>query len=134
MNGATSEVELVFDDVYPKVLNTMYDTKPLVLHGNGPSKRVLNTLTNYVPKAWNMDDQCTSCWEDTLSFEDFTEIPHIVIAIFIEKPTPFIEEFFEKIGQLEYDKVVYKTCYPILLLIQGRRSLRGRGGRPPLCF
>ena len=50
MNGATSEVELVFDEVHPKVLNTMYDIQPLVLHGNGPSKRVLNTLTNYVPK------------------------------------------------------------------------------------
>ena len=50
MNGATSEVELVFDEVHPKVFNTMYDIQPLVLHGNGPSKRVLNTLTNYVPK------------------------------------------------------------------------------------
>jgi len=104
MNGATSEVELVFDEVHPKVFNTMYDIQPLVLHGNGPSKRVLNTLTNYVPKAWNTDDQCTSCWEDTFDFEDFTEIPHIVLAIFIEKPTPFIEEFFTKIGQLDYDK------------------------------
>ena len=59
LNGATTEVELSFQEVYPKLLNTMYDTQPLVLHGNGPSKRVLNTLTNYIPKAWNTDDHCT---------------------------------------------------------------------------
>merc|ERR1711974_391736 len=53
LNGATTEVELAFDQVFPRLLNTMYDTKPLVLHGNGPSKRVLNSFTNYMPKAWN---------------------------------------------------------------------------------
>lgn len=99
LNGATAEVELVFDDIFPKILNTMYDSKPLVLHGNGPSKRVLNTLTNYIPKAWNMEDQCTSCWEDTLVFETLPEVPHVVIGIFIEKATPFMEEFFSKIGK-----------------------------------
>ena len=104
LNGATSDVELVFDDVFPKVLNTVYDTKPVVLHGNGPSKRVLNTLANYVPKAWNMDDQCTSCWEDTKVFDELPEVPHVVIGIFIEKATPFIEEFFDKIGKQDYDK------------------------------
>ena len=44
LNGATTEVELSFQQVYPKLLNTMYDTEPIVLHGNGPSKRILNTL------------------------------------------------------------------------------------------
>ena len=82
----------------------MYDTQPLVLHGNGPSKRVLNTLTNYIPKAWNTDDHCTACWEENIAFEELTEIPHVMIAIFIEKPTPFIEEFFQKIENLDYDK------------------------------
>ena len=27
-----------------------------------------------------------------------------MVAIFIEKPTPFIEEFFDKIANLDYDK------------------------------
>merc|ERR1719479_582657 len=57
LNGATTEVELSFQEVYPKLLNTMYDTEPLVM-----------------------------------------------VAIFIEKPTPFIEEFFDKIANLDYDK------------------------------
>ncbi len=67
---------------YPFVQNTMYNTKPAMLHGNGPSKRTLNTLANYVPKAWNTDDQCTACWEETVSFVDL-ETPLVVVAIFI---------------------------------------------------
>ena len=78
LNGATDEVELVFDDINPKILNTLYDTKPLVLHGNGPSKRVLNSLANYVPGSWNMEDQCTACWEDPVSFEDMTEVSFLI--------------------------------------------------------
>ncbi len=105
LNGATTEVELEFGQVYPQIVNTMYDTRPLILHGNGPSKRVLNSLTNYIPKAWNTDDHCTSCWEDTLDFEqDLTETPYVVLGLFIEKPTPFLEEWFNKISQLDYDK------------------------------
>ena len=104
LNGATTDVELVFEDSYPKLLNTLYDTEPLVLHGNGPSKRVLNTLANYIPKAWNYEDHCTACWDDTLNFEDLPEIPILILAIFVEKPTPFIEEFFEKISKLDYPK------------------------------
>ena len=44
-------------------------SRPLLIHGNGPSKRHLNHLGNYVPKAWNEVDQCTSCWEDVVDFE-----------------------------------------------------------------
>ena len=53
LNGATTEVELSFQQVYPKLLNTMYDTEPLVLHGNGPSKRILNTLGRYTANTKN---------------------------------------------------------------------------------
>lgn len=104
LNGASGEVELAFDDDYPRLLNSMYDTKPIVLHGNGPSKRILNTLTNYIPKAWNVEDQCTACWEDTLVFNDLPEVPHVMVGIFIEKPTPFIEEFFDRVAALDYTK------------------------------
>ena len=61
-------------------------------------------IANYIPKAWNTDDHCTACWEDTIAFNELTEIPLVMVAIFIEKPTPFIEEFFDKIANLEYDK------------------------------
>ena len=78
--------------------------RPLVLHGNGPTKLLINTLGNYLPRAWNSKDQCTSCWDDSLEFDKLTEIPEVVLAIFIEQPTPFIEEFFQKIIKLDYQK------------------------------
>ena len=48
--------------------------------------------------------QCTSCREENVNFDDFKEIPHIVIAIFIEKPIPFLEEFFARTAGLDYPK------------------------------
>ncbi|KAG8231866.1 hypothetical protein J437_LFUL011771 [Ladona fulva] len=47
--------------------NTAYGTVPLVIHGNGPSKPVFNTLGNYLANAWNPQDGCVACWEDVLS-------------------------------------------------------------------
>ena len=82
----------------------MFDHRPLVLHGNGPSKLHLNTLGNYIPQAWNSEDQCTSCWENTIEFESLKETPEVVLAIFIEQETPFIEEFFDKLIALNYPK------------------------------
>ena len=32
------------------------------------------------------------------------ETPHIVLAVFVEQPTPFIEEFFRKLSDLNYPK------------------------------
>ncbi len=37
-------------------------------------------------------------------FDSLKEIPHLVIAIFIEKPTPFLEEFFARTAALDYPK------------------------------
>ena len=99
------DVKLHFgSSVQPYLTNVIYNHEPLVLHGNGPSKLHLNTLGNYIPQAWNTEDQCTSCWEDTIEFESLNETPEILLAIFIEQSTPFIEEFFEKIIALDYPK------------------------------
>ena len=98
-------MQLLFDNNgQPYLHNVLHDVRPLVLHGNGPTKVLLNTLGNYIPKAWNSEDQCTSCWEDTIEFEGLKEKPEIVLAIFIEQNTPFLEEFFEKIAALNYPK------------------------------
>lgn len=78
--------------------------RPLVLHGNGPTDLILNSLGNYIPKAWNSEDQCTSCWENTIEFEGYKEKPEVVLAIFIVQETPFIDEFFRKIISLDYRK------------------------------
>ena len=92
------------NNVQPYLQNIVFDHRPLVLHGNGPSKLHLNTLGNYIPQAWNSEDQCTSCWENTIEFESLKETPEVVLAIFIEQETPFIEEFFNKLIALNYPK------------------------------
>jgi hypothetical protein len=105
MSMISGEVELRFkDDRDPYLQNTVYDTTPLVVHGNGPSKRHLNHLGNYIPKVWNKEDQCTACWEDTIKDDEMKEEPQIVMGIFIETPTPFFDEFLEKIEDLDFPK------------------------------
>jgi procollagen-lysine,2-oxoglutarate 5-dioxygenase len=37
-------------------------------------------------------------------FDNLPEIPHLVVAIFIEKPTPFLEEFFNRTSEINYPK------------------------------
>lgn len=49
--------------------NTVYNTVPLVIHANGPTKLFLNTLGNYIPKSWNSEEGCLNCWEDMNSLE-----------------------------------------------------------------
>jgi hypothetical protein len=44
--------------------NKAYHTKPLVVHGNGPSKQALNTLGNYLAKSWMPNVGCTTCDTD----------------------------------------------------------------------
>ena len=52
------------DGTYIYLENTVYGTRPLLLHGNGPSKLALNSLSNYLVGAWNSEQGCLSCWED----------------------------------------------------------------------
>ena len=87
-----------------QLYNVDLETRPLVIHGNGPSKRHLNHLGNYLPRAWNEVDQCTSCWEDVVDFEALPEVPQVVMAVFVSRPTPFLDEFFELLLGLEYPK------------------------------
>ena len=65
----TANFELRFVDSEARLYNVDLETRPLIIHGNGPSKKHLNHLGNYLPKAWNEVDQCTSCWEDVIDFE-----------------------------------------------------------------
>ena len=46
-----------FNNAEPYLENSVHNTVPLVVHGNGPSKRILNSLANYLAKAWNTVDQ-----------------------------------------------------------------------------
>lgn len=106
LNGAIADVELMFRGQEAYLQNTVYNTVPLVVHGNGPSKLVLNTLGNYLANSWNPEDGCLSCWDDSIVLEDKDpkSYPIVLIAVFIEQPTPFLEEFLDKLYHIEYPR------------------------------
>ncbi|XP_069690681.1 procollagen-lysine,2-oxoglutarate 5-dioxygenase 1 isoform X2 [Periplaneta americana] len=106
LNGAIADIELRFKGREAYLQNTVYNSVPLVVHGNGPSKLVLNTLGNYLANSWNPEDGCLSCWDDSVLLEDKDPkmYPVVLVAVFIEEPTPFLEEFFEKLYNIEYPK------------------------------
>ncbi|XP_076236667.1 procollagen lysyl hydroxylase [Calliopsis andreniformis] len=104
--GAVADVELKFEGGKASLVNTVYNTEPLVLHGNGYSKLSLNALGNYLANAWNPDEGCVVCWEDTIELDKTLPETHpvLLIAIFVERPTPFLEEFLKKIYEQTYSK------------------------------
>ncbi|XP_033224283.1 procollagen-lysine,2-oxoglutarate 5-dioxygenase isoform X1 [Belonocnema kinseyi] len=104
--GAVADVELRFKGNDAYLQNTAYNTVPLVVHGNGISKIVLNYLGNYLAQAWSPEEGCLNCWDDAIELPKNKpeNYPVILIAIFIEKPMPFLEEFFEKIYTQTYPK------------------------------
>lgn len=87
-------------------MNTVYNTEPLILHGNGYSKESLNSLGNYLANAWSPEEGCIMCWEGTIELNKTIpkSYPIILIAIFIERPTPFLNEFLTTIYQQDYPK------------------------------
>ncbi|UJR36254.1 hypothetical protein I4U23_028985 [Adineta vaga] len=106
LNGATDEVELplINDEVY--VHNSWTDSVPIVIHGNGPAKKSLNYLSNYVARVWSPTRGCLQCKENVIDLTkiDNEQWPMVYIAIFIEYPTPFLREYYEKIFNLTYPK------------------------------
>ncbi|XP_037075005.1 procollagen-lysine,2-oxoglutarate 5-dioxygenase 1-like [Pollicipes pollicipes] len=105
LNGATADVELRFKGSEAYLQNTAYNTVPLVIHGNGASKIVLNTLGSYLADSWNPETGCTACWEDQLELGDQTDkYPVVFLGVFLEVPTPFTEEFFDRLRALHYPK------------------------------
>uniref|UniRef100_A0A8C2E9A7 Procollagen-lysine, 2-oxoglutarate 5-dioxygenase 3 n=1 Tax=Cyprinus carpio TaxID=7962 RepID=A0A8C2E9A7_CYPCA len=62
----------------------------------------LNYLGNYVPTAWTYEHGCGICDDDLLDLSGLSEMPLVHIAVFIEQPTPFLEEFLERLATLSY--------------------------------
>lgn len=106
LNGAVGDVELRFNHKNTFVHNTAYGTNPFILHGNGASKVAFNNLGNYLANTWNSEDGCIACLEDTISLESVKveNYPNVLIGLFVERPTPFIPEFFTRISRLDYPK------------------------------
>lgn len=59
--ASESDVKLEFEDNIVHLKNTAFSTKPLIIHGNGPSKITLNSLGNYLGKAWTPKNGCRYC-------------------------------------------------------------------------
>ncbi|KAK6634910.1 hypothetical protein RUM44_000157 [Polyplax serrata] len=108
LHGAMDELSIRFKNGQPYLENTLMKTSPLIVHGNGPDvvKVGLNNLGNYLPYVWSSEDGCIHCKENmmVLSDSDMSNYPRVYIAVFISKPTPFIDEFLQKLSQLKYPK------------------------------
>ncbi|KAK5863067.1 hypothetical protein PBY51_000125 [Eleginops maclovinus] len=106
LHGALDEVVLKFEDERVRARNVLYDTLPVVIHGNGPTKLQINYLGNYIPNIWTFETGCTACHEGLLPLEVLqeSEYPLVLIGIFIQKPTPFVTVFFERLLKLQYPK------------------------------
>lgn len=100
--GVEEQIILALDEdtkeTYLK--NTEYSTTPLVIHGNGLSKNTLNGYANYLAGAF-VDGECQTIKENILELDE-ENLPVVLLALFIEKATPFLDEWFEKVAQLNY--------------------------------
>ncbi|XP_064610381.1 procollagen-lysine,2-oxoglutarate 5-dioxygenase 1-like isoform X2 [Liolophura sinensis] len=106
LNGALDEIVVKFKEPNSYLYNIKTGTTPIVVHGNGPIKVEFNRMAAYLTEGWTPTGGCKLCKEDTISLEGLKEedFPTVMMGIFIERPTPFITEFFWNIGNLTYPK------------------------------
>lgn len=106
LNGAIDEVVMKFDKNKVRARNVAFDTMPVVVHGNGPTKLQLNYLGNYVPNAWTHEGGCEVCDDDLLDLSEVEDddLPRVQLAVFIEQPTPFLPQFLERLVTLTYPR------------------------------
>uniref|UniRef100_A0A182JTM5 procollagen-lysine 5-dioxygenase n=1 Tax=Anopheles christyi TaxID=43041 RepID=A0A182JTM5_9DIPT len=103
LNGVEEQVVLSLEpsEKEASLTNSEYSTKPSIVHGNGPSKLTLNSYANYLAGAF-VDGECQTVKEDRLTLGDDAKLPLVTMALFVEKPTPFLEEWFGTIAKLNY--------------------------------
>ena len=103
LNGATEEAEIEYDEEgQAQVFHKSYNTHPVVIHGNGPSKIYLNHLENYVAGGYNKRTGCQKCQIEVKG--EMKDYPTITLAVIIGKAVPYVEEFFEKVAELNFPK------------------------------
>ncbi|XP_045395364.1 procollagen-lysine,2-oxoglutarate 5-dioxygenase 2 isoform X3 [Lemur catta] len=108
LNGAVDEVVLKFENGKARAKNTFYETLPVAINGNGPTKILLNYFGNYVPNSWTQDNGCTLCESDTIDLSAVDVHPNVTIGVFIEQPTPFLPRFLDLLLTLDYPKEALK--------------------------
>jgi len=70
LNGAVDEVSVSLEANEIVLSNTLTNTNPSVLHGNGASKLVLNRLGNYLVKSYSLQSGYLSCNEDVIKLAE----------------------------------------------------------------
>uniref|UniRef100_A0A6I8SF47 Procollagen-lysine,2-oxoglutarate 5-dioxygenase 1 n=1 Tax=Xenopus tropicalis TaxID=8364 RepID=A0A6I8SF47_XENTR len=73
--GSAEDVALKFENGRVRARYLVYDTLPVLIHGNGPTKLHLNYLGNYIPRVWTFESGCNVCDEGVRNLEGLTE-PH----------------------------------------------------------
>lgn len=103
LNGAIDEVVVKFEPGRVRVRNVAYDTLPIVIHGNGPTKLQLNYLGNYVPWGWSPDG-CGDCDHGLRDLSGVPEeaLPWVLLGVFVEQPTPFLPRFLQRLLRWRY--------------------------------
>ncbi|XP_023555160.1 procollagen-lysine,2-oxoglutarate 5-dioxygenase 1 [Octodon degus] len=106
LDGSLDEVVLKFEMGHVRARNLAYDTLPVLIHGNGPTKLQLNYLGNYIPRFWTFETGCTVCDEGLRSLKGFGDeaLPPVLVGVFIEQPTPFLSLFFQRLLRLHYPR------------------------------
>ncbi|XP_077171916.1 multifunctional procollagen lysine hydroxylase and glycosyltransferase LH3 [Paroedura picta] len=104
LNGAIDEVVLKFEPTRVRARNVAYDTLPVVIHGNGPTKLQLNYLGNYIPNVWTYEGGCEVCDTGLLDLSGLADesYPRVLIGVFIERPTPFLPQFLQRLLTFDY--------------------------------
>ncbi|XP_018426779.1 PREDICTED: procollagen-lysine,2-oxoglutarate 5-dioxygenase 1 [Nanorana parkeri] len=107
LHGSVGDVVMKFENGRVRARNLAYDTLPILIHGNGPTKLLMNYLGNYIPRVWTFETGCVVCDEGLRSLAEFKtddSFPLVVIGVFVEQPTPFISEFFKRLSNMHYPK------------------------------
>ncbi|XP_069111312.1 procollagen-lysine,2-oxoglutarate 5-dioxygenase 1-like [Argopecten irradians] len=106
LHGVLGNVDLKFVGPRSYLYNTKTGTTPIVIHGNGPIKPEFNRIANYLGDSWTQSVGCKSCQEDYISLRDVKheDFPTVLIAVMIEQPTPFLNEFLGHVRDQIYPK------------------------------
>ncbi|KAI0987467.1 hypothetical protein GJ496_005508 [Pomphorhynchus laevis] len=104
LNGAQGDISIVYVNEFTKIKNNKMETFPMIIHGNGPTKIILNRIGNYIGGTWSPGTGCTSCDKhafDLLSISK-NKWPRILIYVMITEPMPFINEFLSNLRKQTY--------------------------------
>ncbi|XP_062821572.1 procollagen-lysine,2-oxoglutarate 5-dioxygenase 1 [Anolis carolinensis] len=106
LNGALDNVVLKFEKGRVRARNLAFDTLPVLIQSNEATKLQLNYLGNYIPQSWTFETGCTLCGEGLKDLTDLDEgvFPVVLLGVFIEQPTPFLSQFFQRLQKLRYPK------------------------------